>query len=235
MRFIKILSIISIVVIAAVGAWNNLFVSEQVREIAPFNAVYTSGPINVYLTQNDHESITVRADSNLHEQIMIEVIDGELRIFTEGPIQGERVLDVHINYTTLDSIHASAQSTLTGKGIFDASNLKLTASGASEIKLQVRVDSLDLIMHNSANVQLAGSTNQFDLLITGFGDLMAYNLISEDCKAVVDTGDQSPGIARINAQKTLDVTIKGPRLIKYKGSPVITNKRIEGKGQLVNH
>lgn len=235
MRFIKIVSIISVLVIVAVVAWNNMFVSEQVRETRPFNAVYISGPIDVYLSQTDDESISVRADTNIHDQIITEVINGELRIYTEDPIQHERVLDVYVNYKTLDSIHASAQSTLTGKGLFDNTDLKLTASGASEIKLQVNVNSLDLVMHNNANVQLAGTADQFDFLITGFGDLMAYNLVSKHCKAVVNTGKQSPGIARINVEQTLDATIKGPRLVKYKGSPLITNKYIEKSGQLVNH
>jgi hypothetical protein len=131
MRFIKILSIISVLVIVAVVAWNNMFVSVQGRETGPFNAVYTSGPIDVYLSQTDHESISVRADTNIHDQIITEVINGELRIYIEDPIQHERVLDVYVNYKTLDSIHASAQSTLTGKGLLDNTDLKLTASGAS--------------------------------------------------------------------------------------------------------
>lgn len=235
MRFIKIMSIISAVVIVVVAAWNNMFVSVEERETKPFNAVYTSGPINVYLSQTGHESISVRADTNIHDQIITEVINGELRIYTEDPIQHERVLDVYVHYKSLDSIHGSAQSTLTGRGLLDNTDLKLTASGASEIKLQVNVDSLDLVMHNNANVQLAGTADQFDFLITGFGDLMAYNLISKHCKAVVRTGNQSPGIARINVEQTLDATIKGPRLVKYKGSPLITNKNIEENGQLVNH
>jgi len=64
---------------------------------------------------------------------------------------------------------------------------------------------------------------------------MAYNLESQNCVAVLDTGDQSPGIARINVQKTLDASIIGPRHLKFKGEAVITSEIILGEGKLLKN
>ena len=235
MRFLKISSIIYILIFAGIYGWNNLFISEQNREVVTFNSIYTSGPINVYISQASEESISIRSDSNILNSIVTEVINGELKIYNNRRIEHERVLDVYVNYKALDSIHAATQSTLTGKGLLNATKLKIKASDISEIKLQMRVDSLDLVMDDRANVQLAGFTDKFNLLITDVGDLMAYNFVSKHCKAIIDTGDQSPGIARINVSEVLDATIIGPRNLKYKGDPIVTNKYIDGKGKLINH
>lgn len=235
MRFIKTISIALLLIVALIFGWFNLFISEQERELTEFNSIYTTGPINVYITQAKKESISIRSDSKLLDNLVTEVIAGQLRIYNEGRIQHERVFDVFVNYIHLDSIHASGQSTLTGKNKLIGTNLFIETSVSAELKLQLEVDSLNLVMDDHANVQLAGSATNFYLLISDVGDLMAYNLESQNCVAVVDTGDQSPGIARINVQKTLNASIIGPRYLKFKGEAVITNKIIQGAGKLLKH
>ena len=158
-----------------------------------------------------------------------------LKVYTKDHIRHERVLDVYVNYVSLDSIHASGPSTITGRSILKTDNLKIKASISAEIKLQTQVDSLRLILNNAANVQLAGSASYFDLLITEVSDLMAYNLISQHCNAKLNTDNQNPGIARIHVEKTLDVTIKGPRFLYYKGNAEVTNQIIEGSGNVVKY
>jgi len=231
--FLKLFTIFSILIVIAIYGWFNFDVSEQSREITPFNSIHVSDPINVYLKQADKESVTVRSDSNLLEQLIVEVINGKLNIYNKGKIQHERVLDVFVNYIVLDTIKTSAQSTLTGLGEMSTPKLLIEASGSSEIKLQLHSSSLKLIMNDAANVQLAGTTNDFDLSINHVGDLMAYNFISQNCMVKIDTGKQSPGIARVNVQSSLDVIINGPRCLKYKGAPNITNQMITGKGKLI--
>ena len=162
-------------------------------------------------------------------------MDGELIINENSHIHRERVLDVYVNYVSLDSIYASGASTITSRGIIQNSKLNITASGAAELKLQVVTDSMILKMNQNANVQLAGEATYFNFQINHVGDLMAYNLVSQHCKAILDTGPQSPGVARINVEKTLDVFIEGPRALKYKGNPDITNQVIKGGGTLKKH
>jgi len=233
--FLKLFTSISLVLAVLIFCWSNLYVTSQDRNVTPFNSIYISGPINVYLTHAQEESVKVRADTNILEQIIVEVIDGDLRIYTKGRIQRERVLDVYINYIKVDSIKTSGTSTLTSYSKIKESNLYVEASGASEVKLQLESSLLNLTMNNAANVQLAGLVEYFDLKINHVGDLMAYNLVSQNCKAVLNTGKQSPGIARINVQDTLAIEIKGPRHLKYKGNPVVVDEIITDDGRLMKY
>ena len=235
MKYLKTFTIISVIIIAFIFGWNNLFISEENRAVAPFSAIYTFGLVDVYLKQDDKESVVVRADTNIMDQVLVEVVDGVLKIETKGTIRHERVIDVYVSYKAIDAVHASGASTLTGRGPVNTPYLKIKTSGAAEVKLQVAVDSLNLLMNDNANVQLAGTATHFNFTITNVGDLMAYNLVSQHCKALVDTGNQSPGIARINVEQTIDVTIKGPRHIKYKGDAEIIQQSIEVEGKLINY
>ena len=233
MRLLKASLFLSIALIIIVYGWNNFYVSEQTREVGEFNAIYTSGPINVFIKQAEQSSVMVRADDAIHSQVSVTVEKGILRIDQTSRIEHERVLDVFINYTSLDSIHASGVSTVTARGILNSSKLTVKVSGAAEIKLPLTTDSLKLVMSRSANVQLAGTVDYLDISLTGVGDLMAYNLLSQSCKAIVQTSDQSPGVLRINVEKTLSINIEGSRHIKYKGAPEITNIEIEGDGRVI--
>ncbi len=230
----KIFTALSIGLLAIIFSWFHLFVSEEEHNVTKFNSIYTSGPFNVFITESNKESVIIRADDRIHDQVTVEVVNGTLKIYNEGNINRERVLDAYVSFLALDSIHTSGSSNLTGRGILNASKLKVNATDAAEIKLRLKSDTLHLNMSGAANVQLAGDVNYFDLLIEHVGDLMAYNLISQHCKAILNTGDQSPGVARINVQRTLDVTIKGPRHLKYLGQPTILNQSIEGRGQLID-
>lgn len=235
MHFQKIIGLITVFVLVFLMGWNKLFISERTVAVSTFTSLSCTGPVNVFIQEAEEASVIIRADGNIHDKIQVEVVDKELKIYTLGDIRQERVLDVYVNYTSLSAIHASGASGLKSRGILKADNLKVIASVASELMLQIDADSLDLEMNGAANVQLAGKVNYFELLLTHVGDLMAYNLVSQEGKIRIDTGEQSPGYARIHVEQSLDVHIKGPRHLKYKGNPMIKHEKIEGKGKLMRY
>lgn len=225
--------LICLLILGAMYAWNNYKVQEEVRQLPPFNSIYSGGLMNVYLQKGRESSVKIRVDENILDQVITEVIDGQLRIYTEGTIRRERIKDAYVVYTDLDSLHAGGVSTLTSNDLIQSPHFKMAASGAAELRVQLQADSSQLFMSGAANVQLAGGANHFEFQISNLGDLMAYNFQTNHCTARVITGQQSPGVARINVKETLDATIHGPRYIYYKGDPEIKNQSVRGTGKLV--
>lgn len=233
-RLVIITALISVSIILFIYAWYNFKVSSKDIEISEFNALYTGGLMNVYLKRGPKASVVIKADDFVLDKVKVEVIDGMLRIYTTDFISGERVTDAHVIYTSVDHIIADNESTLTSLDEINSNEMTIEARGSSELKIRLRCDRLNLDMKNSANVQLAGSVNYFDFKIHDMGDLMAYRLESKNCDAWVHTGDQSPGIARINVSDSISVSIDGPRYIYYMGHPFIKNEQIIGSGRLIN-
>lgn len=222
-----------LVIFAVKYGWTHWGVIEVVKEVPNFDSVYTGGLMNVYLEKGDHQGVTLRIDEKFIEQAKIEVIDGELRIYTEGHMQGERVTDAYVTYTSLKKLKADDASTLTSLNQIKAKDLSLLVDGAAELKVNLRANKLRLDMNGNANVQLAGKTKKFEFYLNHVGDLMAYNLESDTCVARIITGDQSPGVARVHVLKSLDALIDGPRYLYYKGEPHLANVQFDRGGRLL--
>ncbi len=230
-KIVIITAFVSAVIILFVYGWSNFRVSEKKVMITDFNSINAGGLMNVYLKKGDKPAVVIRADDFILDKIKVEVIDGELRIDTQDGIHGERVTDAYVTYTSLN--HIKVTSTIISQDVIKSNSLTIETSGSSETKLRLDCDSLRLDMKNSGNVQLAGNTNFFQFSIEGVGDLMAYHLVSKNCVAKLDTGDQSPGIARINVSDSISANINGPRYIYYLGNPFIKKEIIIGNGRLV--
>ena len=232
-KLVIITALVSAVILLFVYGWYNFKVSDRDIEVGAFHKIYAGGLMKVYLKQGTAPSVSIRADDFMIDKVVVEVIDGVLKIYNEDGISGERVTDAYVTYTTLDQIIANNASTIISQDELQTKVLNLQSKGASETKIRLRCDTLKLDMKGVANVQLAGEANFFQFDISDVGDLMAYHFRAKTCKAKMHTGDQSPGIARINVTDSLSASINGPRYIYYTGNPIIKSKTIIGTGRLI--
>lgn len=226
-------SLLALSIMGVVYAYHNYKVSEEMREVASFRAIEVGGLMNVYLQQGEIEQLSVRADDHILPQVKTKVEDGVLKIYTEGLIRGERIKEAFITYVQLDSLHAAGVGTITSRGVLPLDSFLLRASKASEVRLQIQGQTLDLHMHDNANVQLAGAVHDFSCHIDHHGDLMAYNLKANKAKVLLKTGPQSPGVARVHVLDSLWAEVQGPRYLYYLGEPRFGYKKAEGQGKIL--
>lgn len=232
MKILKAYTLLLIVVILSFYAWNNLFISKRTFHVKSFNSMSIGGNVKVFIKHGEKEEITIRTEDSKHVTILPEVINGQLMICSPNCNTNLRVAEIEVTYVTLDSINLSGVSELTSRGTLKTGHFWLEVSGASETKLLIESQHVFLRMHDAANVQLAGQSDQFDLYIDHVGDLMAYNFLTKDTQAVIVTMPQSPGVARINVRENLDATIEGPRILKFKGDAIIRRQKLSKGGRL---
>lgn len=225
---------ISIILLLIIYGWNHLGICEQEKPIDTFHGVYAGGLMNVYLKEGEKESLVIRADDFVIDQVKTKVENGILKIYTEGFIRGERITDAYVTYKKIDYLEGGGATTLISQNIITAEHFKIKTYNSAEIKVQLDCDTLVMRMDGNANVQLAGKADHFDLQICHVGDLMAYHFETKTCKTTIDTGPQSPGIARIHVRDSLDVSIKGPRHLYYRGEPAIKEGNFFQKGKQIS-
>ena len=226
------IGLFALLIMSAVYAYHNYKVSEEERAIDTFHAVHIAGLMNVYLQAGDAEQITIKADDRILPKIKTVVDNGVLQVYTEGLIRGERIKEAYITYVQLDSLHAAGVGTLTSRGILALDTFKLQASAAAEVRLQLQAQQLELSMFDNANVQLAGTVNEFLCSIHHHGDIMAYNLKANKARVHMETGPQSPGIARIHVIDSLWAEVSGPRHLYYQGEPNFVYEIVKGSGKV---
>lgn len=224
---------LALLIMGLVYAYHNYKVSEEVREVPPFHAIHIDGLMNVYLQKGETEQLSLKADDHILSQVKTVVEDGVLHIYTEGIIRGERIKEAFVTYVQLDSLHAAGVGTLTSRGVLPLDSFLLRASTAAEVRLQIQGQELELHMHDNANVQLAGSVHEFRCHIAHHGDMMAYNYKANKARVHLNTGPQSPGVARIHVLDSLWANVTGPRYLYYIGEPRFVQKNVEGYGKIL--
>ena len=235
MRFIQITTIICILIISGVFAWNNLFLEEKVISKESFHSFHVAGDATVFLIPSKEQKVVLKGDENTLENAIIGIDKQELTICSESCDFSSRKFEVYVYTDTIKNIYAGGASSIITHGMFVGNQLNIKTDGAAELKMRLQLDSLQLTMDGAANVQLAGSTNVFDFQIGKVGDLMAYNFESQFCSARLENFPQNPGIARINVTQTLSATINGPRQLLVKGDAKIIEENIAGEGEIIKY
>ena len=190
-----------------------------------FSAIEAHGMLSIYLIKGDSEKVTIRADKKSMDKIAVKNDKNLLVIKADQTISGERVLEAHVTYSHIDRIVAYGATKIEKYDMDHSNTLEILASGASEVKARVNVDSLKIRSVQAANVQLAGNTDIMDLSISGMGDVVAYNLTSKKCLATVNRiGSEYKGILRLNVTDSLFVDKIGSDLIRNRGAAHIVRK-----------
>src|SRR5699024_6303743 len=107
--------------------------------VSDFSAIKVSSGIDVYLSQTGTESVSIEADEDLMEDIIVKVEQHTLilridRNFMDW-FSSRAPIKAYISFKDLDKIEVSSGSDLFGQGDLTFKDLKMTASGGSDIKM----------------------------------------------------------------------------------------------------
>lgn len=204
-------------------AWFNLFTVTENRVVGKFDSVSVEGPIQTFLVRNLGDTVRVVADDNLPRLISTTVEDGKLVIAPTQAIRHERVLKVYVSMETLRSIEVNGAATLDFTEKMNVDSLEVKLGGGAEARILAESKDMRVYMNDASNIFLAGKTTNLYIKLTGVSDIVAYNMISNNCLLDIDTPPQSPGIFRVTATDTLRVNMKkiSSRLVQAKGNPVL--------------
>lgn len=198
----------------------NRMISEE------FDAIKVSRGLDVYITQSDNESITVEADDNLHDIIMIEVENNVLKIYADENISYSKSKKVMVSFKNISKITATSGSDLIATNVIKADDLELIASSGSDIKIEVDTNSAICESASGSDISISGKTNKLYAEASSGSDIKAGNL-----KAIETTARASSGAdITVNTAKELTAKASSGGDIKYYGNPekVDTNNGVSG-------
>lgn len=204
------------------GVTGNGEVQEMEREVNDdFDQIEVSRGLDVYLTQGDELSITVEADSNLHDIIMTEVENNTLYIFSEENINRSRAQKIHVTFKDLSRLECSSGSDVYSTNTIKADDLELSTSSGADMEVSVDASVVDCSASSGSDLRVSGRTNKLYANASSGSDIKAGDLISETCDAKASSG------ADITVNATAELTAKASSGadIKYYGNPEKITKR----------
>ncbi|MEI6751948.1 MAG: DUF2807 domain-containing protein [Paludibacter sp.] len=188
---------------------------EEVRTCNPFHAVEISGNIEMTLTKDSVQRVTVSSPDDFISKVETKVENGVLHIYTHGILVNRRV-KVSISSDSIKNITAKGACKITSDYQYSVSDLKIELLGASEADLEVNVSGLlDLDTKGASKVELKGICNKLKINGVGASEIEATDLIAKDADIHVSGATH----ANVFATENLNAEAYGASDIDCKGHP----------------
>ena len=204
-----------------------------VFDVDPIVGFEINTAADVLLIDGDTQYVEITAAPNLLDKIEedMEIDNGILKIGMKGCVNILRhEIDVVLVIPGIKEIGLSGAADIVSEDtLFNtASSIKIRCNGSGDFDLDFgALDRLDVKVSGSADVELSGSAEDFEITISGSADFDCFDLMSVDCDIDIS------GSANIEVYVTdyLDVDITGSGEICYKGSPGVESS-ISGSGDV---
>ena len=195
-----------------------LFVSGQImaqtetqeRNVGSFSGVHQTISADVYIKAGSSETVKVKADSKVIDDIITEVNDGMLVIKTENNLRNIRILEVYITMRSLDKLKNSGSGDISVEGSLKGNDVVVSISGSGDMDAEFDATNMEIKISGSGDVSLQGVRGDFSVKITGSGDVVAEDLQLDQC----------------------NVTSYGSGDIKLKGKAAKLTSKQSGSGDL---
>jgi hypothetical protein len=181
-----------------------------------FTGIDLSEPMDYLIIQGDKNLVKIETDDNFMDKVKTEVRNGILAVDTRS-LGGASQLKVTIQVKDLRNITISGASTLKSENTLKSADLKIDASGAAEVKLEVNVENLESDLSGAAEIKLSGNAVHHSVKASGAADLKAEDLQTSTTEVHM-TGASS---AKIEAKDKLSGSISGISDVKYKNKPAV--------------
>lgn len=193
-----------------------------------FNKVEVSRGLDLYITQSDEVSLSVEADSNLHDIILTEVENNTLKVSTTENIRRSTSQKVYLSITDISSLSATSGSDVFGASVIKANTLNLSTTSGADMELEVNTNKLYCSSTSGSDMQLSGSTEFLSAEATSGSDIKAQNLRAEVCEAKATSGAD---ISVHTSDKLIAKASSGGD-IRYSGNPKQIDKSDGASGSI---
>lgn len=205
---------IGILVLALVSTFLSCNAQQiQTRDVQAFRKIEASGTVNVYFTQSDTASLTVKADRDDLEDVETRFENGVLIISNKGRVTDP--IRVYVKNPVLNSIETSGLADVKILQTLKTDSLEFVVSGSSDLNGKVEASKVSCLLSGAGDLSLSGSTENLTANVSSAASLKAYNLVSKNAN-VVTTGAAS---AKVFVSEKLVANASGASDIKVKGEP----------------
>jgi len=204
-------------------------VKSETRNPGEFDEIDLSIPAELIVQKGNSFSVSIEAQENLLEKIILKIRNDELVIKSKGCINPDSKIRINIDIPVLNALELYGSGVILIPDTFQTEKLRLEINGSGKINAKLIAAEINAEINGSGNIHLAGSANKFETEINGSGDVNAFDMPCNSSSVQVN----GSGDVRTYAIQQLDVHVNGSGSVHYKGKPAVTTK-IFGSGKVVD-
>lgn len=187
---------------------------KEERQVGQFDALDISGGQEVVLMNGENYSVVIETHANLLEHIDV-VLKNTTLSFEYKNIKRYDEMKFFITSPDIKMIKASGASELNTPETIEGDDLKIIASGASEVKLRINYNSVLTKASGASEVRLEGKATSHQVAASGASEVNAKGL--ETTNTVANAGGASEIF--VNASSDLTYDVSGASEVKYLNAP----------------
>lgn len=206
---------------------NSPYTTEN-RNCEKFNGIDISGNIELVLTPDSVQKVSINCPEDYLSKIQTNVDNGILHIYSTEIYVNKRI-KVYISTDSIKSLSAKGACEIKTESEFTTDNLELYVVGASETKLKFNVtDLLKVEVQGASKARLEGKCTNLKANVIGASEISASDLISKNA----DVYASGASHADVYATESLKARANGASNIKCQGSPKSVDKSDSGASSI---
>ncbi|GEM_PF-2204775 len=188
----------------------------EMRDLKGFDKIEAGGAVNLNISFGDQWHVEVEADDNVIEYIDTRVREQTLEIETTRTIRRSKV-DVHVTLPELRKLNASGAVNVSFNDPVEQNFISVKASGASNIKLTVNVEALEVHASAASDITVEGTAYYAEVTASGASNIRGAGF---EC---VEADVRLSGASDMRAAITDKVTgsLSGASDLRIAGDPVV--------------
>lgn len=195
-------------------------ITSESRKVPDFKEISVGSSFDVEVKLGATTDVKVEADDNVIKYIETEVSGNTLKIGLKSNHGFANThLKVFITMPALTAVRTSASASVDVLGVLTSTEkLSFKASSSSDIRADVDAPEVEAEANSSATIKLSGKTKNFSADVSSSGDVLCWDLMSENTKASAS----SSGTAKVHASVTLDAKASSSGDIVYHGGATVS-------------
>lgn len=196
----------------------------------PYSSINVSGSMEVILQKGMEGNISITAEDNIQDKIVVES-DGTtliIKMKNNTSLLNTKKISITVPFEDISEISLNGSGNIEGKDILKSSSLALNLQGSGAIKVSVEANSVDAQLNGSGDMLLAGKATDVEVKTTGSGNFEGKELTSENAQIYIS----GSGDSTIFAKNSLKARIQGSGSIFCAGNPTTNDVKVMGSGKV---
>jgi hypothetical protein len=192
-----------------------------------FTGIRLDGDADIFLVSDSSQSITIKAQDNIADNIEMKVRNGILRIGNRDCITQHEPIKIYIPVKTIEDLQLNGSGNIETLTQLSAKTLALKINGSGNLKIKLEAETIFSEINGSGSIFLAGSAKRHKTSINGSGNIEALELPTEETEITVN----GSGSCKVFAISKLEALLRGSGDVVYKGTPDVSST-IKGSGSV---
>jgi hypothetical protein len=189
------------------------------RELSGFTGIEAGGIVNVFIETADEFLVGIEAEKNLQDKVRT-TLDNDLLVISTEKLRNTSRINIYVRMPELKYLKASGATEVTANSLLTGEELKVLASGASTVTLEVDVNYLESYASGAADLIISGKADSHFFDLSGAASLNAKSL--ETNKAAFNLSGAAD--ASVNVSDKISGAQKGASSVKNYGESDIQLK-----------